>query len=1024
MNNSLIQSTLFVRMLAASKSALVANIIIAALFAYAQREVIALPLVLTWLSLAILIAIIRAIHVHSCLRTPVDEHSTLQASLVKFRYLIIFSGLVWGSAGFLMFPPNNTEHQMLLVFMLAGVSAGVVTAYSADTISAISFVFALLLPVIIRLFMHQSAMSDTMGLAGIVYLIFIVVHIRLANQNLLENIALRLEVGEHKRAVSASSNRYNALFSHSPTAIFHFDADLVITHCNERYAAILGLPADGLIGIELMSFLQDQSILPALQNALKGEVGYYDGYYSANYANTKKWVSLICVPSINDYGKVEGGVAILHDTTEHRQAQDSLLISDEWHHAILSGSMDGFWLTNLQGQLLEVNQAYCEMSGYNQQELLTMYVSDLEAKESPEDMVAYIQKVASNGEDRFESEHRRKDGSIFHVEVSVQYRQTDGGRLVVFLQDITERKLKENDLRVAATAFNAHNSIIISDASNLIIRTNNAFTKTSGYTQEEVLGKNLIMFCAKQNDSHLYSTILTHIMSKGFWEGEIWNQRKNGEVYPALLNITVVKDKNNNVENYVTHLTDISTQKAAAAEIENLAFYDTVTGLPNRRLLLDRLNHAMADSARTGKEGALLFLDLDNFKTLNDSSGHEVGDILLTMVAKRLKECVREVDTVARFGGDEFVVILEGLKVQNIEATVNAESVANKILVALQQPYLINNQKRHSGVSMGVTLFNGNQSSTEELLKQADIAMYEAKKARNSIQFFNPAMQASITDQVSLEHELRKAVELQQFQLYYQVQVDNSGFPTGAEVLLRWLHPEQGLISPAKFIPLAEETELILPIGQWVLECACAQIKIWQGDELTRNFALSVNVSAKQFHQKYFVDEVQAALLYHDINPALLKLELTESMLLKDVESTIETMQTLRKIGVQFSLDDFGTGYSSLQYLKRLPLNQLKIDGSFIRDIAVNTSDQAIVCTIAAMANTLELDVIAECVETQEQYIQLQKSGCRHYQGYLFGKPVPIEEFDKKLKKNSQLAFFIPEDSSVALELTSKNSLY
>ena len=1024
MNNPLIQSALFVRLLSTSKFALATSTIIATLFAYAQREVIALPFVLTWLSLIILIAIIRAIQVHSCLRTPLDDHSTLHAQLVKFRYLTLIAGLVWGSAGLLMFPPNNPEHQMFLVFVLAGVSAGVVTSYSADTISAITFVFALLIPLMIRLFMHNSALSDAMGLAGIMYLLFIVVHIRRANQNLLDNIVLRLEAGEHKRTVTSTSNRYDALLSHSPMAIFHFDANLVITHCNERYAAILGVPADGLIGLELMNFIQDQSILPTLKKALEGEVGYYDGYYSGNYVGAKKWVNLICTPSVDSYGKIEGGVAILHDTTEHKQAQDRLLISDEWHRAILSGSMDGFWLTDLQGQLLEVNQAYCEMSGYNQQELLIMYISDLVANESPEDILEHIQNITTNGEDRFESEHRRKDGSIFHVEISAQYRQTDGGRLVVFLQDITERKHKENDLRVAATAFNAHNSIIISDASNLIIRTNNAFTKTSGYTQNEVLGKNLILFCAKQNDSHLYTTILTNIMRNGFWEGEIWNQRKNGEVYPAHLKITVVKDKNNNVENFVTHLADVSTQRAAAAEIENLAFYDSVTGLPNRRLLLDRLNHAMAGSSRNGKESALLFLDLDNFKTLNDSSGHEVGDILLTMVAKRLKECVREVDTVARFGGDEFVVVLEDLKVQNTEAAVNAESVANKILAALHQPYLINNQKHHSGVSIGVTLFNGNQSSTEELLKQADIAMYEAKKTRNAIRFFNPAMQASITAQVSLEHELRKAIELQQFQLYFQVQVDSSGFPTGAEVLVRWVHPDRGLISPAEFIPLAEETELILPIGQWVLEGACAQIKIWQSNELTRNFTLSVNVSAKQFHQKYFVDEVQATLLYHDINPALIKLELTESMLLKDVESTIEIMQALRKIGVQFSLDDFGTGYSSLQYLKRLPLNQLKIDGSFIRDIAANTSDQAIVCTIAAMANTLELNVIAECVETKEQYIQLQKSGCRHYQGYLFGKPVPIEEFDKKLKQNPQLTFFTAEDSSVALEPMSKNSLY
>ena len=1011
------------RLLATSKFALITSTVIAILFACAQRQVIAFPVVEAWLTMVILIAIVRAIHVHTCLRTPLENHSTLHKQLITFRCATIIAGLIWGSAGFLLFPPNSPEHQMFLLFVLAGMSAGVVTSYSADIFSAVTFVLALLIPLMIRLFIDHSAISIAMGFATIMYIAFVVVNVRRANKNLLENIVLKLEAGEHKKNISSSANQYDTLFSHSHAAIFHFDSDLVITHCNQRYAAILGLPADGLIGIDLMNFLQDQSILPALQNALKGDVSYYDGYYSANYANAKKWINLICVPSINEHGKMDGGVAILHDTTDHKQAQDNLLLSDEWHRAMLAGTMDGYWLADLQGKILEVNQVYCAMSGYSEQELLAMYISDLDAKESHNDIIELNQYIASQGESRFESQHQRKDGSIFHVEVSVQYRQAEVGRLVVFLQDITERKLKENDLRVAATAFNAHDSIIISDANNLIIRTNQAFSKTSGYTQEEVLGKNLIMFCAKQNDPHLYSTLLTQIMRKGFWEGEILNQRKNGEVFPAHLNITVVKDKNNNVENFVTHLTDISTQKAAAAEIENLAFYDTVTGLPNRRLLLDRLNHALAGSARNGKEGALLFLDLDNFKTLNDSSGHEVGDILLTMVAKRLKECVREVDTVARFGGDEFVVILEDLKVQHIDAAINAENVANKILASLHQPYLINEHKHHSGVSIGVTLFNGNQSSTEELLKQADIAMYEAKKARNAVQFFNPAMQASITAHVSLENELRKAIELQQFQLYYQVQVDSSGFPTGAEALIRWLHPQQGLISPTEFIPLAEETELILPIGQWVFEGACAQIKIWQRDELTRNLALSVNVSAKQFHQKDFVNDVQAAIRYHDISPALLKLELTESMLLKDVESTIETMQALRKIGVQFSLDDFGTGYSSLQYLKRLPLNQLKIDGSFVRDIAVNTSDQAIVCTIAAMANTLELNVIAEGVETKEQYMQLQKSGCRHYQGYLFGKPMPIEEFNHKLKQNAQLSFFIPDNSSLVLELTSKNSL-
>ena len=1009
MNNSLIQSALFSRLLATSKLALITSTVIAIIFAYAQREFIALPVVITWLSLVILIALARAMHLHSYLHAPVANSSTLHAKLVKFRYTTIIAGLVWGSAGFLLFPPNSPLHQMFLVFMLTGMSAGVVSAYAADLVSAIAFVLTLLIPLLIRLLMHNSSITLAMGLAGIVYLVFIVTHIRRANQNLLETIVLRLEVDEQKRIISSNANRYDTLFSHAPIAIFHFDTSLVITHCNERYAAILGVAVDNLIGLELRNLLQDQSILPALKSALKGDVGFYEGYYSANDAHAKKWINLICLPSVDGYGKVDGGVAILHDTTDYKQAQESLLLSAEWHRAMLAGAMDGYWLVDLQGQLLEVNQAYCEISGYSQHELLTMRISDLEAKESHEEVIAHIQNLVSQGEGRFESQHRHKDGSVFYVEISVQYRAAEGGRLVVFLQDINERKLKENDLRVAATAFNTHDSIIISDANNLIVRINHAFSKTSGYTQEELLNKNLIMFCAEQNDSNLYTTILTGLVRNGFWEGEIWKQRKNGENYPAQLNITAVKDKNNKVENFVTHLTDISLQRAAAAEIENLAFYDSVTSLPNRRLLMDRLNHALAGCTRNGEEGALLFLDLDNFKTLNDSSGHAVGDILLAMVAKRLKECVREVDTIARFGGDEFVVVLEHLKAQNInaqknDAKVQAETIANKIVAALHQPYLINDHKHHSSVSIGITIFNGNQASADELLKQADIAMYEAKKVRNTIRFFIPAMQASIAAHVLLEHELRKAIELQQFQLHYQAQVDSSGHTTGAEVLLRWIHPEQGLKLPAEFIPCAEKTELILPIGQWVLEQACAQIKTWQSDQLSRNLALSVNVSAKQFHQEYFVDQVQAAVLYHGINPALLKLELTESMLLEDVTSTIEIMHALRKIGVQFSLDDFGTGYSSLQYLKQLPLYQLKIDEAFVRDVAVNTSDQAIVRTIVAIAHALDLNVIAEGVATKAQYMQLKKSGCRHYQGYLFGRPVPIQEFNIKLKQNPQLA--------------------
>lgn len=484
----------------------------------------------------------------------------------------------------------------------------------------------------------------------------------------------------------------------------------------------------------------------------------------------------------------------------------------------------------------------------------------------------------------------------------------------------------------------------------------------------------------------------------GAWEGEVWSRRKNGEIYPEYLAITAVKNQDGGVSHFVGTLTDITLRKASEEEIERLAFYDPLTSLPNRRLLQDRLKPALASSHRNGRKGALLFIDLDHFKTLNDTLGHDMGDLLLQQVAGRLNACVRENDTVARLGGDEFVVMLEGLSEQSVTAVKQAEAIGTKILAAINQPFQLGTHEYISTPSIGVTLFEGHDH-TDELLKRADIAMYQAKTSgRNALCFFDPHMQHIISARVSLEDELRKALVGQQFQLYYQIQVEESGRPVGVEALIRWFHPERGLVSPSEFIPLAEETGLILSIGQWVLEKACAQLSAWQHLSMTNNLALSVNVSAKQFFQVDFAEHVQACILRHAINPKLLKLELTESILLKNIEDTIEIMNALGEIGVQFSLDDFGTGYSSLQYLKKLPLTQLKIDRSFVNDITIDKGDQAIVRTIVAMATSLNLSVIAEGVETEEQLQLLSSFGCTNYQGYLFSHPAPIENLEVLLR--------------------------
>lgn len=586
-------------------------------------------------------------------------------------------------------------------------------------------------------------------------------------------------------------------------------------------------------------------------------------------------------------------------------------------------------------------------------------------------------------------------------ELSVAKREDssmENPHFIMISRDITDRKFASQQLSIAAIAFESQEGMFITDANNIILKVNRSYTLITGYSPEEVIGKSPNILHSGRQDMHFYNSMWDSIKHNGSWIGEILNCRKNGELFPCQLNITAVKDANDEVTNYVATMIDISFSKAASDEIKMLAYFDSLTHLPNRRMLIERLTKALAASARNGAMGAILFLDIDHFKNINDTLGHDVGDVFLQEVAQRLTKCMRAGDTVARFGGDEYVVLLEDLDSEALTAASEVEACALKILHALSQIYQLGAHQHHSTVSIGAALFDKSNTSIDELLKQADIAMYEAKNSgRNTIRFFDPRMQFAITARTVLEHELREAVKQHQFKLYYQLQVDGNNQVLGAEVLIRWQHPQRGMISPAEFIPLSEETGLILEIGQWVLDTACAQLKVWEQDPRKSQLKLSVNVSAKQFHQANFVQQVESIIARHCINPALLNLELTESMLLGDTEGTITSMNHFKKLGVNFELDDFGTGYSSLQYLKKLPLYQLKIDQSFVRDITVDANDRALVATIIILAHSLGLKVIAEGVETAEQLQYLKDNDCDHFQGYYFNQPLPIEEFDALL---------------------------
>ncbi len=445
---------------------------------------------------------------------------------------------------------------------------------------------------------------------------------------------------------------------------------------------------------------------------------------------------------------------------------------------------------------------------------------------------------------------------------------------------------------------------------------------------------------------------------------------------------------------------EVAERKMADDEIRNLAYHDALTRLPNRRLLFDRLQHAIAASSRSGRYCALLFIDLDNFKTLNDTLGHDAGDLLLQEVSRRLATCLREGDTAARLGGDEFVVLLENLSENAQEAATQAETTGEKIHGALNQTYQLANHEYNGTPSIGVTLFTDHQDTVDELVKRADLAMYHAKSAgRNALRFFDPQMQAVITTRATLEAGLREALLKQQFLLYYQAQVDSQGRVTGAEALLRWQHPQGELVSPMEFIPLAEDTGLILLVGRWVLETACAQLALWAACPELAHLMVAVNVSAREFHHKDFVDQVKSVLVTSGARPQRLKLELTESLLLHDVEDTIVKMTALRAEGVSFSLDDFGTGYSSLSYLKRLPLDQVKIDRSFVRDVLTDAYDSAIARSVIDLGRNLGLGVIAEGVESGAQRDFVAANGCQNYQGYLFSRPLPLHEFEKFVRR-------------------------
>ena len=829
--------------------------------------------------------------------------------------------------------------------------------------------------------------------------------------------------GSGQSAVDALADPvFRALFFHSPEAIALTRVrDSVIIEVNDEWCLLTGFSRQQVLGLTAVE-------LGIWASEADRELAMRPLQFSGRVRNSEVSMAqetglsrVMCMNAVLVNVQSESYILIyLRDVTAERmahmavqtgekalaQANEALNRQLALHRVTESVAKVGSWVVYPGDDMVHLSHGYCEIAHLS--ETSTAPIGKHLGWILEEDREVVKRALREMDGEVVEYRWRRPDGTVIWLR-SRMHRQTEDGVVKAdfgVVQDISgERKALQSAAEQLAAAqhsearFRSLTELTSDwyweqDANFRFVRVDNDRKTANALPPESYIGltrwgSGVAGVTAPQWAAHR-AALEAHEV---FHDFEMQRLRSDGTMMWVSISGAPIFDNHGVFIGYRGTGREISARKQAEADIERLAFFDALTGLPNRRLLIDRLNQAVAASARHASYGALLFIDLDNFKVLNDTRGHHMGDELLKQVANRLTECVRVVDTVARLGGDEFVVMLEELGESEMDSGAQAEAVGRKILTALNQHFELDGHNHHSSPSIGVTLFFDRQQSVDELLQRADLAMYQSKAAgRNTLRFFDPVMQAAASARAALEIDLRHGLQQQEFLLYYQPVVDQDGNITGVEALLRWRHPTRGMVSPGEFIPVAEQTGLILPLGHWVLAAACSQLVAWNSSAATRRLTIAVNVSARQFRHPEFTVQLLELLRVSGANPYRLKLELTESMLLSDFEDVIVKMGELRSIGVNFALDDFGTGYSSLSYLKRLPLDQLKIDQSFVRDVLTDPNDAAIARTILSLARSLDLSVVAEGVETAGQRDFLLRCGCKAFQGYFFGRPVPVED--------------------------------
>ena len=815
------------------------------------------------------------------------------------------------------------------------------------------------------------------------------------------------EQAQVQQALRESEERLRAALEGAPDPVVIYDLEGRFQYLNPAFTRIMGWQPDELLG-RRPGFIpsdEEDATQAFYTQVLAGET--VSGFRGRRRTKDGRLVhvSLSGAPLRDASGRASGLVVTLRDITLRVEAEQALRKSEASLARAQQMAKLGNWELDLPNRVLTCSAEVYRIYGIDAPNnpitlnrfLRAVHPEDLDMVREHLEMVIHFQRSLS-------LEHRilRPDGQerIVYQQAELEKDASGKGlRLVGAVQDITRRRRSEEQMRLLARVFeNTVEGILVTDTQGVIQMVNRAFSDITGFSSLEAVGSTPRLLNSRRHPPEFFAQMWRELEEKGHWQGEIWNRRKNGEAFPEWLTITAIKDAQGRTAHFVGVFHDITEAKRSQEQISYQAYHDALTGLPNRMLFNDRLRVALAQAQRRGRGLSILFLDLDNFKTINDSLGHATGDLLLQQVAKRLVRWVREEDTVARLGGDEFIMLLSA--VGEPDAAVQ---VAERILESLAEPLVIGDQELFITASIGITIFPHDGLEPETLVANADLAMYRAKgEGRNNYMLFTPAMNQVVVRRLEMERALRRAIMRDELIVYYQPKVDlHSGLMVGLEALVRWQRPGHGLVSPADFIPLAEETGLILPIGEWVLRTACARAKIWH-DQGHRHLGVAVNLSPRQFQQRNLVQTVARVLEETRLDPACLELEVTEGVLMHSVEEAIRTMQELSALGVKLFMDDFGRGYSSLYHLKRFPMQALKIDRSFVQDVTSNPSDASIVNTIISMGRSLNLQVVAEGVETQEQLEFLRANQCHQMQGYLFSRPVPDEQISQLLEQERQ----------------------